>query len=128
MKKENQPSLRWFGIPRLIPYMRPYGRLILGMVAMGLYGSAMDAVIPLFQQYAIDHFIAESTLQGLGVFIGLYVLVIITQVISNYISAFGACKVELRVGRDLKRESFNHLQTLSFPILTRTAWATSTPG
>ena len=37
MKKENQPSLRWFGIPRLIPYMRPYGRLILGMVAMGLY-------------------------------------------------------------------------------------------
>ena len=114
MKKENQPSLRWFGIPRLIPYMRPYGRLILGMVAMGLYGSAMDAVIPLFQQYAIDHFIAESTLQGLGVFIGLYVLVIITQVISNYISAFGACKVELRVGRDLKRESFNHLQTLSF--------------
>ena len=112
--KDTHSASRWFGIPRLIPYMRPYGRQILGMVAMGLYGSAMDAVIPLFQQYAIDHFIAESRLDGLWVFIGLYVLVIITQVISNYISAFGACKLELWVGRDLKRESFNHLQTLSF--------------
>ena len=76
--------------------------------------SAMDAVIPLFQQYAIDHYIADSTLAGLGWFIGAYVVVILTQTASNYISAFGACKLELSVGRDLKRESFNHLQTLSF--------------
>ena len=74
----------------------------------------MDAVIPLFQQYAIDHYIADSTLAGLGWFIGAYVVVILTQTASNYISAFGACKLELSVGRDLKRESFNHLQTLSF--------------
>ena len=46
--------------------------------------------------------------------IGAYVVVILTQTASNYISAFGACKLELSVGRDLKRESFNHLQTLSF--------------
>ena len=81
---------------------------------MAFYGSAMDAVIPLFQQYAIDHYIADSTLAGLGWFIGAYVVVILTQTASNYISAFGACKLELSVGRDLKRESFNHLQTLSF--------------
>ena len=114
MNEKTRTPVRWFGIPRLVPYMRPYGRLIRIMVLMGLYGSAMDAVIPLFQQYAIDHFIADSVLDGLWVFIGLYVLVIATQVASNYISAFGACKIELWVGRDLKRESFNHLQTLSF--------------
>ncbi|MBQ3276049.1 MAG: ABC transporter ATP-binding protein [Oscillospiraceae bacterium] len=114
MNEKTHTPVRWFGIPRLVPYMRPYGRLIRIMVLMGLYGSAMDAVIPLFQQYAIDHFIADSVLDGLWVFIGLYVLVIATQVASNYISAFGACKIELWVGRDLKRESFNHLQTLSF--------------
>ena len=94
--------------------MRPYGKLILWMVLMAFYGSAMDAVIPLFQQYAIDNYIANSTLAGLGWFIGAYVVVILTQTASNYISAFGACKLELSVGRDLKRESFNHLQTLSF--------------
>ncbi len=114
MKNDFAPKLRFFGIPRLFPYLRPYRGLLFWMCAMGLYGSAMDAVIPLFQQYAIDHFIADSTLKGLGLFIGLYVLVLITQVISNYISAYGACKVELYIGRDLKRVSFNHLQTLSF--------------
>ena len=86
---------------------------------MAFYGSAMDAVIPLFQQYAIDNYIADSTLAGLGWFIGAYVVIILTQTASNYVSAFGACKLELSVGRDLKRESFNHLQTLSFSYFNR---------
>ena len=113
-EQKKTKGAKWFGIPNLVPYMRPYGKLILWMVLMAFYGSAMDAVIPLFQQYAIDNYIANSTLAGLGWFIGAYVVVILTQTASNYISAFGACKLELSVGRDLKRESFNHLQTLSF--------------
>lgn len=113
-EQKKTKSAKWFGIPNLVPYMRPYGKLIFWLVLMAFYGSAMDAVIPLFQQYAIDHYIADSTLAGLGWFIGAYVVVILTQTASNYISAFGACKLELSVGRDLKRESFNHLQTLSF--------------
>ena len=113
-EQKKTKGAKWFGIPNLVPYMRPYGKLILWMVLMAFYGSAMDAVIPLFQQYAIDHYIANSTLAGLGWFIGAYVVIILTQTASNYISAFGACKLELSVGRDLKRESFNHLQTLSF--------------
>ena len=113
-EQKKTKSAKWFGIPNLVPYMRPYGKLIFWMVLMAFYGSAMDAVIPLFQQYAIDNYIAGSTLAGLGWFIGAYVVIILTQTASNYISAFGACKLELSVGRDLKRESFNHLQTLSF--------------
>ena len=113
-EQKKTKGAKWFGIPNLVPHMRPYGKLIFWMVLMAFYGSAMDAVIPLFQQYAIDHYIADSTLAGLGWFIGAYVVVILTQTASNYISAFGACKLELSVGRDLKRESFNHLQTLSF--------------
>ena len=114
MKDKEHVSLPWFGIPKLFPYLRQYKRLLFWMVVMGLYGSAMDAVIPLFQQYAINNYIADSTLKGLWVFIALYVLVMVTQVISNYISAFGACKAELLIGRDLKRASFDHLQKLSF--------------
>ena len=113
-EQKKTKGAKWFGIPNLVPYMRPYGKLIFWMVLMAFYGSAMDAVIPLFQQYAIDNYIAGSTLAGLDWFIGAYVVIILTQTASNYISAFGACKLELSVGRDLKRESFNHLQTLSF--------------
>ncbi len=114
MNEEKTVKLRWFGIPRLIPYMARYKKTILWMILMGLYGSAMDAVIPLFQQYAINHYVAESTLRGLWVFIGLYVIVILTQTASNYISTLGTSKMELWLIRDLRRDSFNHLQTLSF--------------
>ncbi len=112
MKREKTP---WFGLPKLLPYLKPYKKLLLvDMVALGLVGSAMDAVIPLFQQYAIDHFIAGNTLRGLGAFLAAYVLVMLIQVATNYVSAFAACKAEMYIGRDLKRVCFNHLQTLSF--------------
>ena len=112
MKKE---KLRWFGIPKLFPYLKGYGKLVLvDMIALGFIGSAMDAVIPLFQQYAIDHFIADRTLAGLGAFVALYVLVMIVQTATNCVSALAACKAEMYIGRDLKRVCFNHLQTLSF--------------
>ena len=112
MKKE---KTRWFGIPKLFPYLKGYGRLVLAdMIALGFIGSAMDAVIPLFQQYAIDHFIADRTLAGLGAFVALYILVMIVQTATNCVSALAACKVEMYIGRDLKRICFNHLQTLSF--------------
>lgn len=110
MKKKSS----WFGIPLIIPYIKPYKNLIIAMVVTGAIGSGMDAIIPLFQQYAINNFIGGKTLSGLWVFIALYVLVMVIQVVTNYISSLGACKAEMFIGRDLKRASFDHLQTLSF--------------
>ena len=121
MKEQSHKSLPLFGIPKLAPYLKPYGPLLLGMTLFGLLGSGMDAVIPLFQQYAIDNFIGGGTMHGVRPFIALYVLVMIVQVISNYVSAYGACKAELYIGRDLKREAFNHLQTLSFSYFNQRA-------
>lgn len=111
---KQQPHLRLFGIPKLAGYLPGYGKLLFVMVFFGTLGSVMDVVIPLFQQYAIDHFIADGAMNGLGGFLALYVLVMLVQTASNYISAYGACKAELFIGRDLKRQAFDHLQTLSF--------------
>ena len=111
---EKQPHLRLFGIPKLAAYLPGYGKLLFAMVFFGTLGSVMDVVIPLFQKYAIDHFIAEGAMHGLGAFLALYILVMLVQTASNYISAYGACKAELYIGRDLKRQAFDHLQTLSF--------------
>ena len=111
VEKQRLPS---FGSPQRPPYLKPYRMLFFWMVTMGGIGSAKDAVTPLFQQHAIDHFIAEKTMDGIGGFLALYILVMLVQTATNYISAYGACKVELYIGRDLKREAFNHLQTLSF--------------
>lgn len=114
MNDKQHKSLPFFGIPKLFPYLKPYRALLFWMIFTGVVVSATDAIEPLFQQYAINHFIAEETLEGLPAFIALFVLLLVVQIITNYISAYGACKLELYIGRDLRRASFDHVQTLSF--------------
>ena len=115
-KVENKDyvSLPYFGLNKLLPYLKPYRYTILSMVALGLLTSSVDILWPLFQQYALDEFIGKGTLNGLGVFIACYVVCLLGQVIMSFISCYQANEVEMYVGRDLKRLSFNHLQTLSF--------------
>lgn len=115
-KVENKDyvSLPYFGLNRLLPYLKPYRYTMLSMVALGLLTSSVDILWPLFQQYALDEFIGKGTLNGLGVFIALYVVCLLGQVIMSFISCYQANEIEMYVGRDLKRMSFNHLQTLSF--------------
>ena len=115
MKKEKQgTSLKWFGIPKLLPYVKQYGRIMCFMVALGVLSSLIDAAYPLFNQYALDHFIGGQTLQGLTGFILLYVAVLLVQVVDNYVCVYYCGKVEMGVNHDLRGEAFNHLQTLSF--------------
>ncbi len=107
-------SLKYFGIPKLFPYLKVYQWIMVSMVGFGLVGGIIDIVLPLFQKYALSHFINGKTLDTLVPFIVCYVLILILQVIANTISAYQACQIEMYVGRDMKRESFNHLQTLAF--------------
>lgn len=113
-EKQKQIKLPWFGIPRLFPFMKPYRVIIITMSLLVLLNGIIDICLPLFQEYAINNFIGKNTLEGLGGFIALYVAVILVQIISAAYDAYQACQIEMYVGRDLKRASFNHLQTLSF--------------
>ena len=116
-KKDEQKeyvSLPWFGINKLLPYLKPYRRIIICMIFLGLTGGLVDIVLPLFQRYALNQFIAAGTLNTLGGFIAAYIMVLAFQVVANTSSAYQACQIEMYVGRDMKRASFDHLQTLAF--------------
>ena len=84
------------------------------MALFGALGSAVDIVIPLFQQYAIDNYIVTGVVGTLPWFVGLYLLTLVVQVGANCFSTYMASRVEISVGHDLKQRSFDHLQTLSF--------------
>lgn len=116
-KKDEQKeyvSLPYFGINKLLPYLRPYRYIIASMILLGLLGGLVDIILPLFQRYALNHFIALGILDTLGSFMIAYIAILAFQVIVNTISAYQACQIEMYVGRDMKRASFNHLQTLAF--------------
>ena len=107
-------SLRFFGIPRILPFVKPYRKTLMAMIACGLIGSGLDIALPLFQRYALNHFITLGTLDTLPVFTIIYVLAIIVASAANYVACRGAMTTEVSVNRDLRNAAFNHLQTLSF--------------
>ena len=113
---ENDKNVRLplFGIPKILPYMKKYRGRIAAMIVMGLTASLIDSIFPLFNRYAIDHFIGEKTLDTAGIFILLYLAVLAVYVIINYISIYWSGMTEMDVDRDLRDASFSHLQTLSF--------------
>ncbi len=115
MRKENRTaSLPLFGIPRIAPYLRRYRGLIIRTVLVGGAVSAVDALYPLFNRYALDHFVGGQTLKGVVPFILLYAALMLVQTVLNYKSTFDCGRLELQVNRDLRNAAFDHLQTLSF--------------
>ncbi len=118
-REQEAASLPYFGIHKLAPYLRPYRFTMTAMIILGLLGGFVDIVLPLFQEYAIDHFIVQQDLDSMGAFIAAYAAVLMFQVAANGISAYQACEIEMYVGRDMKRISFNHLQTLAFSYFNR---------
>ncbi len=115
MEEEKKVTrLPFFGIGKIIPYVRAYRGIMAVMIILGCLSSLIDSAYPLFNRYALDHFIGERTLSGLRTFILLYLGILIFQVADNFVTAYLCGKVEMSVDRDLRNAAFNHLQTLSF--------------
>ncbi|MBR3473566.1 MAG: ABC transporter ATP-binding protein [Oscillospiraceae bacterium] len=116
MNKEasKQKSLPFFGIGKVLPYLRKYKKALVGMILGSLVGCLVDIGVPMFQRYALNHFIGEGTLDTIVWFVILYLTLICGAALFNYISAVCCMNIEVGVDRDLRNKAFNHLQTLSF--------------
>ena len=107
-------SLPFFGLPKILKYIRKYRSWIAIMVTCGVLASVGDIAIPFFQRYALNHLEDGVFIANLVPFILFYVLTLLGKIITDFISSFLSGKVELSVLRDLRKLSFDHLQTLSF--------------
>lgn len=105
---------------KMLPFFKPYKKYFAITIGLNLLLAGVDVLVPLFQSYAIDHFIAPDTLDGIGSFAGTYVAVILLQTIFVYVSVRAATIIEMNVGKDLKWAQFEHLQTLSFSYYNTT--------
>ena len=111
---EEKRSLPFFGIGKVLPFMKPYTKVLIIMVSCGLFSTCMDLLIPQFQRYALNHFITANTLDTMPLFILIYVFSLLVMGAVNYISCKHAMSTEVQVNRDLRNAAFSHLQTLSF--------------
>ena len=106
--------LKYFGIDKILPFLKKFRRQILSMVVFALISSLVDITVPQFQKYALDTFVGKGTMQTLVSFVIAYIAVILTGSLVNYISCAQATIIEVKVNRELRQTGFRHLQTLSF--------------
>lgn len=105
---------------KMLPFFKPYKKYFVITIGLNLLLAGIDVLVPLFQSYAIDHFIVPDTLEGISIFAGVYIGLIVMQTIFVYISVHAATTIEMCVGKDLKWAQFEHLQTLSFSYYNTT--------
>jgi len=106
--------LKFFGIGKILPYLKNVRGQIFIMVTLAFISSLVDIAIPQFQRYALDHFVGMGVMDTILPFIIAYIAVIIFAAVINYISCAQATIVEMKVNRELRQTGFKHLQTLSF--------------
>ena len=105
---------------KMLPFFRPYYKYFITTISLNVLLVAVDVLVPLFQSYAIDHFIVPDTLKGIRIFALVYAAVIVTQTVCVFFSVRAAIHIEMNVGKDLKRAQFVHLQKLSFSYYNTT--------
>ena len=105
---------------KMLPFFKPYKKFFAISLGLNIFLAGIDVVVPLFQSYAIDHFITVESLAGIGRFAAAYVAVIVIQTLCVYFSVRAATTIEMNVGKDLKWAQFEHLQTLSFSYYNTT--------
>lgn len=99
---------------KIFPYLRPYAVNLCAVIVLNIVMALVDISMPLFQRYTIDHYIGGGTTRGIGWFTLLYALAIVFQTVIVIVSTRQSMFIEMKTNRDMKHETFVHLQTLSF--------------
>lgn len=99
---------------KILEFAKPYRKhMILLAVVMVIVGT-QDVIIPLMTKYAIDHFINEKTTSGLYFYMGMYILLAISQAFHVRMLILLAGKIDAGTCYQIRKAGFNKLQELSF--------------
>ncbi len=106
-------------VTRLLSYLRPF-RLQLGIVLILVVTSTLLSLIgPYLIGVAIDQFIVTGDVEGLLKIALLMVGTYLAQTLTSMGGGWIMVKVAQRVLKDLRKELFEHLQTLSLGFFDR---------
>ena len=111
--KEKDP-MRLFGIPKMMPLILKYKKPLLLMCMYTCFSNLAAVAAPVFQRYAINHYVEERTLDTIWIFIGLYVLSIVLMAWAGYKEVIVGLTTEMHMDRDMRNRAFSHLQELAF--------------
>lgn len=106
---------------KMMPFLKPVWARIAFVVFMMLLSAAIDAAIPLFTSYAVNHFVVPRTVAGLGRFTAFYIAVILFQTLTTVLYARQCMIIEMNTGKLMKHACFVHLQKLPLSFYNQTS-------
>ena len=109
---------------RLFGYAMRNRALFLRILLSMLIVAVIDALYPILTRFAIDHFVrpdAAPTTDGLWLFFGIYVALVVLQgfCTTRFIGRSG--EMEMAISYAIRQEAYLKLQTLSFSFYDKTS-------
>ena len=97
---------------RLFHFARPYRRSLLVLVVQMVFIGLMDAVLPLFNRYAIDSIALPGRLERLLPFALIALVVVSMQALNVRFMIRTAGRLECHIPYDIRKAAFERLQTM----------------
>ena len=115
--KSKKPKL-WI-IKRLARYFKPYIWIVLAAALMLIIVSALQIVPPYLTKIAVDKYIATKNFTGIYKIAGIYLVVLILQLVIQYAEIMLTEYVGQRVMIDIRMKIFEHLENLSMTFFDK---------
>jgi len=125
--KEDSPkaaSGTWKHVFAYLKVLKPQAiKLVICSTALAIG----DAILPLFNRYAMDNFISKGSIDGLAPFAIIYMLLIVFFAVFVFGFIKYAGTIETTITHDIRRDAFEKLQKLSFSYydVTPVGWIMS---
>ncbi len=101
-------------LKKFISYYKPYRKLFALDMSCAFLIAAIDLAFPLIARQFINDIIPNGKLRIFYIFIIALLILAVIRAVLNYIIDYWGHIVGTRMERDMRRDLFEHLQTLSF--------------
>ena len=99
---------------RLIGYMKPYHKHLIGVMLTMFVSAACDTIFPLLTREAIDRFVTAGSSAGLAGFIARYGTTVLVQALCIFSFCQLSGRAECGINRHIRSLCFARLEELSF--------------
>jgi ATP-binding cassette subfamily B protein len=101
-------------LKKFISYYKPYLKLFILDLSCAFLIASIDLIFPLITRQFINDIIPNGKLRIFYIFIIALLILAVVRAVINYIIDYWGHIVGTRMERDMRRDLFEHLQTLSF--------------
>lgn len=101
-------------LKRIMSYLIPYRKTLIMTFMVILVSAAANLMTPLIMKWVIDDFVPNKSVKGILLSAGLFLVIIVVSAVSMKFRIRYMAQVGQSVIRDLRKDIFDHIQTLPF--------------